>query len=174
VWGAPGTNGQHAFYQLLHQGTRLVAADFIASTRTHNPLGDHHDKLIANCFAQSEAMMRGRTEADVLAELERAGKNAEQRKALAPHRVFAGNRPTSTFLMHKLTPRALGRLLALYEHKVFVQGVIWSINSFDQWGVELGKVLAGNILGELSGQTPAGAHDASTAQLIARYRNDRL
>ena len=173
VWGAPGTNGQHAFYQLLHQGTRLVAADFIASIRTHNPLGDHHDKLIANCFAQSEALMRGRTEADVLAELERAGKSAEQRKTLAPHRVFEGNRPSSTFLMHKLTPRALGRLLALYEHKVFVQGVIWSVNSFDQWGVELGKVLAGNILNEFSGQTAGGAHDASTSQLIARYRKDR-
>jgi len=174
VWGAPGTNGQHAFYQLLHQGTHLVATDFIASARTHNPLGDHHDKLIANCFAQSEALMRGRSEAEVLAELERAGKSAEQRKALAPHRVFEGNRPSSTFLMHKLTPRALGRLLALYEHKVFVQGVIWNINSFDQWGVELGKVLAGNILSELSGQSAGGAHDASTNELIARYRKDKL
>jgi glucose-6-phosphate isomerase len=177
VWGAPGTNGQHAFYQLLHQGTRLVAADFIASIRTHNPLGDHHDKLIANCFAQAEALMRGRSEADVLSELERAGKNAAQRKQLAPHRVFEGNRPSNMFLMEKLTPRALGRLLALYEHKVFVQGVIWNINSFDQWGVELGKVLAGNILAELSGQAPAsagGKHDASTAGLIARYAKERL
>jgi glucose-6-phosphate isomerase len=176
VWGAPGTNGQHAFYQLLHQGTRLVAADFIASIRTHNPLGDHHDKLLANCFAQAEALMRGRSEADVLSELERAGKNAAQRKQLAPHRVFQGNRPSNMFLMEKLTPRALGRLLALYEHKVFVQGVIWNINSFDQWGVELGKVLAGNILTELTGQGPASnqAHDASTAGLIARYIKGRL
>jgi glucose-6-phosphate isomerase len=174
VWGAPGTNGQHAFYQLLHQGTRLVAADFIASIRTHNPLGDHHDKLVANCFAQAEALMRGRSEADVLSELERAGKNAAQRKQLAPHRVFQGNRPSNMFLMDKLTPRALGRLLALYEHKVFVQGVIWDVNSFDQWGVELGKVLAGNILAELGGQPPAVPHDASTAALIARYTKGRL
>lgn len=173
VWGAPGTNGQHAFYQLLHQGTRMVACDFIASIRTHNPLGDHHDKLLANCFAQAEALMKGRSEADVLSELERAGKNAAQRKQLAPHRVFQGNRPSNMFLMDKLTPRALGRLLALYEHKVFVQGVIWNINSFDQWGVELGKVLAGNILAEFSGQA-ASSHDASTAGLIARYRKGRL
>ncbi|HET8935953.1 MAG TPA: glucose-6-phosphate isomerase [Polyangiales bacterium] len=173
VWGAPGTNGQHAFYQLLHQGTRVVACDFIASIRTHNPLGDHHDKLLANCFAQAEALMKGRSEADVLSELERAGKNAAQRKQLAPHRVFQGNRPSNIFLMDKLTPRALGRLLALYEHKVFVQGVIWNINSFDQWGVELGKVLAGNILAEFSGQA-ASSHDASTAGLIARYRKGRL
>ena len=173
VWGAPGTNGQHAFYQLLHQGTRIVACDFIASIRTHNPLGDHHDKLLANCFAQAEALMKGRSEADVLSELERAGKNAAQRKQLAPHRVFQGNRPSNMFLMDKLTPRALGRLLALYEHKVFVQGVIWNINSFDQWGVELGKVLAGNILAEFSGQA-ASSHDASTTGLIARYRKGRL
>jgi glucose-6-phosphate isomerase len=174
VWGAAGTNGQHAFYQLLHQGTRIVATDFIASVRTHNPLGDHHDKLIANCFAQAEALMRGRTEADVLAELERAGKSAASRTQLAPHRVFQGNRPSNTLLMEKLTPRSLGRLLALYEHKVFVQGVIWNINSFDQWGVELGKVLAGNILAEFSGQASTAGHDASTASLIARYRKGRL
>jgi glucose-6-phosphate isomerase len=174
VWGQPGTNGQHAFYQLLHQGTRLVPADFIASIRTHNPLGDHHDKLIANCFAQTEALMRGRTEAEVLAELERAGKNAEQRARVAPHRVFEGNRPTSTFLMDKLTPRALGRLLALYEHKVFVQGVIWNINSFDQWGVELGKVLASKILSDFSGAEASVEHDGSTRALIARYRKGKL
>jgi glucose-6-phosphate isomerase len=174
VWGQPGTNGQHAFYQLLHQGTRLVPADFIASVRTHNPLGDHQDKLIANCFAQAEALMRGRTEAEVLAELERAGKSPEQRARLAPHRVFEGNRPTNTFLMEKLTPRALGRLLALYEHKVFVQGVIWDVNSFDQWGVELGKVLAGKILSEFSAASESDAHDGSTRALIARYRKGRL
>jgi glucose-6-phosphate isomerase len=174
VWGAPGTNGQHAFYQLLHQGTRGVSADFIVATRTHNALGDHHDKLVANCFAQSEALMRGRSEAEVLAELAHAGKSAEQQRQLAPHRVFEGNRPSNTFLLDKLTPRSLGRLLALYEHKVFTQGVIWNINSFDQWGVELGKVLAGNILGEFSGQAAATEHDGSTAQLIARYRKGRL
>ncbi|MEY4579707.1 MAG: glucose-6-phosphate isomerase [Pseudomonadota bacterium] len=173
VWGAPGTNGQHAFYQLLHQGTRLAACDFIVAARPHNALGDHHDKLVANCFAQSEALMRGRSEAEVLAELEHAGKNAETRQRLAPHRVFEGNRPSSTFVLDKLTPRALGRLLALYEHKVFTQGVIWNINSFDQWGVELGKVLAGNILAEFSEQSAVGDHDASTANLIARYRKHR-
>jgi glucose-6-phosphate isomerase len=174
VWGAPGTNGQHAFYQLLHQGTHPVAADFIVSTRTHNALGDHHDKLVANCFAQSEALMRGRTEAEVLAELAHTGKSAEQQKLLAPHRVFEGNRPSNTFMLDKLTPRSLGRLLALYEHKVFTQGVIWNINSFDQWGVELGKVLAGHILAEFAGQAPLGAHDSSTANLITRYRRGRL
>jgi glucose-6-phosphate isomerase len=150
----------------------LVASDFIVSIRTHNALGDHHDKLVANCFAQAEALMKGRSEADVLSELERAGKNAAQRKQLAPHRVFQGNRPSNMFVMDKLTPRSLGRLLALYEHKVFVQGVVWNINSFDQWGVELGKVLAGNILAEFSGQTTS-SHDASTAGLIARYRKGR-
>jgi len=174
VWGAPGTNGQHAFYQLLHQGTRIVATDFIVAARSHNPLGDHHDKLVANCFAQSEALMRGRSEAEVLAELEHAGKSAEVRRKLAPHRAFEGNRPSSTFLIAKLTPRALGRLLALYEHKVFTQGVIWNINSFDQWGVELGKVLAGNILAEFSGLSASNEHDSSTANLIARYRRQRI
>ena len=173
VWGAAGTNGQHAFYQLLHQGTRLVPADFIVSARSHNPLGDHHDKLVANCFAQTEALMLGKTEAEVLEELAKGKLSPEEQKALAPHKTFEGNRPTSTFLMDQLTPHALGRLLALYEHKVFVQGAIWDINSFDQWGVELGKVLAGKILPELSGAAPAGSHDASTAGLIAQYRERR-
>ncbi len=173
VWGAAGTNGQHAFYQLLHQGTRLVPADFIVSARSHNPLGDHHDKLVANCFAQTEALMLGKTESEVLEELAKGKLSPEEQKALAPHKTFEGNRPTSTFLMDQLTPHALGRLLALYEHKVFVQGAIWDINSFDQWGVELGKVLAGKILPELSGAAPAGSHDASTAGLIAQYRERR-
>jgi glucose-6-phosphate isomerase len=173
VWGEPGTNGQHAFYQLIHQGTRLIPADFIVSARSHNPLGDHQDKLVANCLAQTEALMLGRTEAEVLQELERAGLPAEARAALAPHRVFEGNRPTSTFFMDQLTPHALGRLLALYEHKVFVQGAVWNVNSFDQWGVELGKVLAGRILPELGAASPASGHDASTSALIERYRARR-
>ena len=169
VWGAPGTNGQHAFFQLLHQGTRLVPADFIASIRSHNPIGDHHAKLLANFFAQTEALMRGRSESDVLAELERAAMPREKREALAPHRTFEGNRPSSTFLMDTLTPHSLGRLLALYEHKVFVQGVLWNVNSFDQWGVELGKVLASKILGDFASARPQTDHDPSTNALIARY-----
>jgi glucose-6-phosphate isomerase len=173
VWGAAGTNGQHAFYQLLHQGTRLVPADFIVSARSHNPMGDHHDKLVANCLAQTEALMVGKSETEVLDELTRAKMPEAARKALAPHRTFEGNRPTSTFLMDQLTPHSLGRLLALYEHKVFVQGAIWDINSFDQWGVELGKVLAGRILPELAGSGPIAGHDASTSGLIALYRQRR-
>jgi glucose-6-phosphate isomerase len=173
VWGAAGTNGQHAFYQLLHQGTRLVPADFIVSARSHNPLGDHQDKLVANCFAQTEALMVGKTEAEVLQELGKSKMTEDAKKALAPHKTFDGNRPTSTFLMDQLTPHSLGRLLALYEHKVFVQGAIWNINSFDQWGVELGKVLAGKILPELSGAGPSGAHDSSTAGLIDQYKARR-
>jgi len=174
VWGAAGTNGQHAFYQLLHQGTPLVATDFIVAARSHNPLGDHHDKLVANCFAQSEALMRGRSEAEVAAELARSGKAAEQQQRLLPHRVFEGNRPSNTLMVEKLNPRALGKLLALYEHKVFTQGILWNINSFDQWGVELGKLLAGNILAEFAGRESAVEHDASTAQLIARYKTQRV
>ncbi|HEX4336960.1 MAG TPA: glucose-6-phosphate isomerase [Polyangiaceae bacterium] len=173
VWGAAGTNGQHAFYQLLHQGTRLVPADFIVSAKSHNPLGDHQEKLVANCFAQTEALMLGKGEAEVMQELGKSKMTEEAKKALAPHKTFEGNRPTSTFLMDQLTPHSLGRLLALYEHKVFVQGAIWNINSFDQWGVELGKVLAGKILPELSGSAPSGTHDASTAGLIAQYRSRR-
>ena len=179
VWGEPGTNGQHAFYQLIHQGTRLVPADFIASMRSENPIGDHHDKLIANCFAQTEALMRGRTESEVRRDLERGSPSPnkmspERILALAPHKVFEGNRPTSTILMDRLTPHALGRLLAIYEHKVMVQGVIWNVNSFDQWGVELGKVLARSILPELSGAGPVSGHDGSTRGLIERYRERRL
>jgi glucose-6-phosphate isomerase len=172
VWGEPGTNGQHAFYQLLHQGTELVPADFIASVRTHHAIGDHHDKLVANCFAQTEALMRGKTPDEVKSELERSGLREDRIARLVPHRVFEGNRPTTTFLFDKLTPRALGKLIALYEHKVFVQGIVWNVNSFDQWGVELGKVLAKKILPELSGSGPL-AHDASTNGLIERYRSRR-
>ena len=162
-WGEPGTNGQHSFYQLIHQGTRLIPTDFIAFAKTLNPLGAHHDILLANVFAQTEALAFGKT--------------AEQVKAegtpdwLVPHRVFEGNRPSNTLLLEELTPAALGRLVALYEHSVFVQGIIWGIDSFDQWGVELGKVLAVKIIPELSGAgDPALAHDSSTNALIRRYR----
>jgi glucose-6-phosphate isomerase len=173
VWGAPGTNGQHAFYQLIHQGTPLIPCDFIAFTRSHNPLGDHQDKLVANCFAQTEALLRGKTADEVRAELAHGKMSPEAIEALVPHRVFLGNRPTSTFLIDALTPRALGKLIALYEHKVMVQGTIWDINSFDQWGVELGKALAVKILPELSDESAAGHHDASTNTLVARYRKRR-
>jgi len=171
VWGEPGTNGQHAFYQLLHQGTHLVPCDFIVAAKSHNPIGDHHDILVANCIAQAEAMMRGKTADEARAELEAAGLPEERVAALVPHKTFAGNRPSNTFMMEELTPRALGRLIALYEHKIFVQGVVWNIYSFDQWGVELGKQLAKVILPELSGAE--GEHDASTEQLIRYYRRHR-
>jgi glucose-6-phosphate isomerase len=164
IWGQPGTNGQHAFYQLLHQGTKLIPADFIGFCRSLNPLGEHHDLLMANFFAQTEALAFGKTVEQVRAE----GVPAE----LAPHKVFEGNRPTNSLLAERLTPRVLGSLIALYEHKVFVQGVIWNINSFDQWGVELGKVLAKRISGELATASQLG-HDSSTNSLIARYRKQR-
>jgi glucose-6-phosphate isomerase len=164
VWGQPGTNGQHAFYQLLHQGTTPVPADVIGVARPHHDLGAHHDLLMANCFAQTEALAFGRTLDEVAAE----GVAPAQR----PHRVFAGNRPTSTLLLSELSPSTLGQLIACYEHKVFTQGVIWQINSFDQWGVELGKVLADRIAGELAGGETTD-HDSSTARLIERYRSLR-
>jgi glucose-6-phosphate isomerase len=166
VWGEPGTNGQHAFYQLLHQGTRLIPADFIGFSQSLNPLGGHHDLLMANLFAQTEALAFGRSEED----LRREGANPAQ----IPHRVCEGNRPTNTILIDRLTPTSLGSLIALYEHKVFTQGVIWGINSFDQWGVELGKVLAERISPELSsGDEPELNHDSSTNTLIRRYRSSR-
>jgi len=167
LFGEPGTNGQHAFYQLIHQGTRLVPCDFLVPAQTHNPLGDHHAILLANCLAQTEALMRGKTEAEARAELEAAGLRGEALERLLPHKVFPGNRPTTTILFRKLDPRTLGRLIALYEHKIFVQGVIWGINSFDQWGVELGKQLAQKILAEIRSGRPAGTHDASTNGLLA-------
>jgi glucose-6-phosphate isomerase len=169
IWGEPGTNGQHAFFQLLHQGTRLVPADFIAPVRSHNPIGRHHAMLLANFFAQSEALMRGKTAAEAKAELEKQGLPAERVAMLTPHKTFPGNRPTNTILLEQVTPRTLGSLIALYEHKIFVQGVIWNIFSFDQWGVELGKQLASKILPELEGAT-SGAHDDSTSALIAYAR----
>jgi glucose-6-phosphate isomerase len=161
IFGEPGTNGQHAFYQLIHQGTRLISCDFIASAQSHNPLGDHHDMLLANCLAQTEALMQGKTLAEARAELKPG------QEELASHKVFPGERPTSTILMKKLTPATLGALLALYEHKVFVQGALWDINSFDQWGVELGKQLAKPILAELKAGKP-GQHDSSTVSLMAK------
>jgi glucose-6-phosphate isomerase len=165
IWGEPGTNGQHAFFQLIHQGTRLVPADFIGFCRSHNPVGDHHDKLMSNFFAQTEALAFGRTLAEARAE--------GARGAAARHRTFEGNRPTSTILADMLTPAALGALVALYEHKVFVQGVVWNVFSFDQWGVQLGKTLAGRILKEFGEGAPAARHDGSTSALIRRYLDRR-
>jgi glucose-6-phosphate isomerase len=162
-WGEPGTNGQHSFYQLIHQGTRLIPCDFIAFGKALTPLGRHHDMLIANVLAQAEALAFGKTAEEVRAEGTAA--------ALVPHRVFEGNRPSNVLLARELTPRVLGQLVALYEHSVFVQGAIWDINPFDQWGVELGKVLAQRILPELEGERlPALGHDTSTNNLIRRYR----
>lgn len=166
IWGAAGTDGQHAFYQLIHQGTQLIPADFIAPAQSHNPIGDQHQKLLANFLAQTEALMKGRTREEARAELELTNLSAEAIVDLLPHKVFPGNKPTNSILIDKLTPRRLGALIALYEHKIFVQGVIWGVNSFDQWGVELGKQLAGVILGELKEATGSAEHDASTANLI--------
>jgi glucose-6-phosphate isomerase len=171
VWGEPGTNGQHAFFQLLHQGTDWVPCDFIVPAQSQNPLGQHHDILVANCIAQTEALMRGKEVEEAGEELLKAGASKEDVALLAPHKAFPGNRPSNTFILEKLTPRALGKLIALYEHKIFVQGVIWNIYSFDQWGVELGKQLAKVVLLELSGKR--GKHDSSTRQLIEYYRRHR-
>jgi len=170
VWGTAGTDGQHAYYQLIHQGTRMIPADFIAPAVSHNPVADQHEKLLANFLAQPEALMRGKTTAEAEAEL--AGLPEERRKLLVPQKTFPGNRPTNTILTNKVTPAILGALVALYEHKVFVQGVVWGLNSFDQWGVELGKQLAGGILDELKGDGK-GKHDGSTAGLIERIRTLR-
>jgi len=166
IWGEPGTNGQHAFYQLIHQGTRLIPCDFIAFSRTDNPLGRHHDILLANVFAQAEALAFGKTAEQV--------KSEGTPDWLVPHRVFEGNRPSNVILTDRLTPTALGKLVALYEHSVFTQGTIWQINSFDQWGVELGKALAQRIIPELESETePALTHDSSTNNLIRRYRKSK-
>ena len=170
VWGEPGTNGQHAFYQLLHQGTRLVPCDFLAPLDTHNPLDRHHEVLLANFFAQTEALMRGKTPEEARAELEAQRLPRARVDALVPHKTFPGNRPTSSIVFDKLTPRALGTLVALYEHKIFVEGVVWDINSFDQWGVELGKQLAKKIEPELASKGLVTSHDSSTNALINRYK----
>lgn len=173
LFGEPGTNGQHAFYQLIHQGTRMVPADFLAAAQPQTVLGDHHRLLLSNFFAQTEALMRGRTEAEARAEMETSGTPAERIAELLPHRVFHGNHPTNTLLYRRLDPHTLGRLLALYEHKIFVQGVLWGIYSFDQWGVELGKQMAGRILPELGAEAPVAGHDASTNGLIEYFRGLR-
>jgi glucose-6-phosphate isomerase len=173
VWGEPGTNGQHAFYQLIHQGTRLIPADFLAPMQSQNPLGEHHAILLANCFAQTEALMVGKTAAEARSELVAQGLQGEALEALLPHKVFPGNKPTNTLLFDRLDPHTLGMLIALYEHKVFVQSVVWNINPFDQWGVELGKQLAGKILPELRGADVTSQHDASTGGLISYYRQHR-
>jgi glucose-6-phosphate isomerase len=173
VWGEPGTNGQHAFYQLIHQGTRMIPADFLAPLHSQNPLGEHHAILLANCLAQTEALMVGKTEQEARVELTAQGLQGETLEALLPHKVFPGNKPTNTLLFEKLDPHTLGMLIALYEHKVFVQSVVWNINPFDQWGVELGKQLAGKILTELRDTAMPSLHDASTSGLIKYYQRYR-
>ncbi len=174
IWGEPGTNSQHAFFQLLHQGPGFIPADFIVPLKSKNPIGEHHDILLANCFAQTEALMKGKSEQEVRLELEGAGCSAAEMEMLLPHKVFPGNRPTNTILFSELNPFNLGSLIAMYEHKVFVQGVIWEINSFDQWGVELGKQLAKAIFPEIQGDAEVTGHDCSTNALINRYREARL
>lgn len=170
IWGEPGTNGQHAFYQLIHQGTKLIPCDFIAPAQSHNPLGEHHPMLLSNFFAQTEALMNGKTEEVVIEELKKAGKSEEEIATIAPFKVFEGNRPTNSILLKKITPHSLGALIAMYEHKIFVQGIIWNIYSFDQWGVELGKQLAGKILPELKDDKEVTTHDSSTNGLINQYK----
>jgi len=172
IWGEPGTNGQHAFYQLIHQGTKLIPCDFLAPLESHNPLGEHHRILLSNFFAQTEALMRGKTEDEVRMELKKSGLDGAELEVLVPHKVFEGNRPTNSILFPKLTPRVLGSLIALYEHKIFVQGIIWNINSYDQWGVELGKQLAKTILPELSVPGEVTSHDSSTNGLINYYKQN--
>lgn len=173
IWGEPGTNGQHAFYQLIHQGTVMVPCDFIAPAQTHNPIGDHHHKLLSNFFAQTEALMNGKTEEEVESELLKAGKTVEEIARLTPYKIFPGNKPTNSILIKKITPFTLGQLIAVYEHKIFVQGMIWNIFSFDQWGVELGKQMANHILPELEGEGCIAGHDSSTCGLINAYKEMR-
>ncbi len=171
IWGEPGTNGQHAFYQLIHQGTVLIPCDFIAPAVSHNPIGDHHEKLMSNFFAQTEALMNGKTEKEVKAEMKDTPDDVL--KKVVPFKEFPGNKPTNSFLVKQITPQLLGSLIALYEHKIFVQGVIWNIFSFDQWGVELGKQLASKILPELENEEDISSHDASTNGLINAYKSLR-
>jgi glucose-6-phosphate isomerase len=173
IWGEPGTNGQHAFYQLIHQGTKLIPCDFIAPAISHNPLGDHHKMLLSNFFAQTEALMNGKTDEEVRAELKAAKKSDAEIEEIAPFKVFSGNRPTNSILVKKITPKVLGSLIAMYEHKIFVQGIIWNIYSFDQWGVELGKQLANKIYPELQNDWPVTNHDSSTNGLINQYKRWR-
>jgi glucose-6-phosphate isomerase len=173
IWGEPGTNGQHAFYQLIHQGTKLIPCDFIAPAQSHNPMGEHHPMLLSNFFAQTEALMNGKTRDEVVTELKASSKSDEEIEKLAPFKEFDGNRPTNSILVKKITPRTLGSLIAMYEHKIFVQGIIWNIYSFDQWGVELGKQLAGKILPELKNNDEVSSHDSSTNGLINQYKSWR-
>ena len=177
LWGEPGTNGQHAFYQLIHQGTKLIPCDFIAPVNSLNKVGDHHRKLLSNFFAQTEALLNGKTLEEAQDELTKASKPDEEVEFLAPHKVFEGNKPSNSILVKKIDPRTLGSLIAMYEHKIFVQGIIWNINSYDQWGVELGKQLAGKILPELEAgeKDPAIVleHDSSTNALIQWYLKNR-
>ena len=173
VWGEPGTNGQHAFYQLIHQGTKLIPCDFLMPVQTHNPIGDHHQKLVANFIAQTEALMKGKTEEEAYQELLKSGLDDAEAKRLAPSKVFTGKRPTSSFFFTKLTPRMLGKLISFYEMKIFVQGIVWNVNSFDQMGVELGKQLAKAVLPELVSSNPTTSHDASTNALVEYYKKNR-
>lgn len=173
VWGEPGTNGQHAFYQLIHQGTKLIPCDFIAPSQSHNPIGDHHEKLLANFFAQTEALMMGKSAEKASEELKEKGMDQAAIDKLVPFKVFEGDKPTNSILIKKITPYTLGSLIALYEHKIFVQGSLWNVNSFDQWGVELGKQLANLILPELSHNNPVIGHDSSTNGLINEYKKMR-
>ena len=173
IWGEPGTNGQHAFYQLIHQGTKMIPCDFLAPLVSHNPLGEHHHILLSNVFAQSEALMKGKSKDEVINELRSDGRNEEEIKKIYPFKIFDGNRPSNTILYKKLTPRTLGSLIALYEHKIFVQGIIWNIFSFDQWGVELGKKLANYILSELADDQEIQSHDSSTNGLINIFKKIR-
>jgi len=173
IWGEPGTNGQHAFYQLIHQGTKLIPCDFIAPAQSHNPVGNHHTLLLSNFFAQTEALMNGKTEDEVIQELQKNRLSEDKIKELSPYKVFDGNRPTNSFLLKKITPFTLGSLIAFYEHKIFTQGVIWNIFSFDQWGVELGKQLANKILPELENEEEINTHDNSTNGLINQFKKWR-
>ncbi|MCD4818386.1 MAG: glucose-6-phosphate isomerase [Candidatus Cloacimonetes bacterium] len=173
IWGEPGTNGQHAFYQLIHQGTKLIPCDFLAPAISHNPIRDHHQILLSNFFAQTEALINGKTKEEVVAELQNSGKTDEEIKKIAPFKVFKGNKPTNSILFKKMSPKILGNLIAMYEHKIFVQGIIWNIYSFDQWGVELGKQLAQQILPELKNKEKISNHDSSTNGLINEYKQMR-
>ncbi len=173
IWGEPGTNGQHAFYQLIHQGTKMIPADFLAPAISHNPIGEHHNILLSNFFAQTEALLDGKTKKQVIEELKKEGKSDSEIEKLYPHQIFEGNKPTNSILFRRLTPRVLGSLIAMYEHKIFVQGVIWNIFSFDQWGVELGKQLAKKILPELGNNKPVASHDSSTNGLINVFKEMR-
>ena len=173
IWGEPGTNGQHAFYQLIHQGTKLIPCDFIAPVHSHNVIGDMHKMLLSDFFAQTEALMKGKTADEARKELEKAGMSANEVEELVPHKVFAGNKPTNSIFCLKITPRVLGSLIAMYEHKIFVQGTIWNVNPYDQWGVELGKQLAKIILPELDGKEEVRNHDSSTNGLINFFKKNQ-